>query len=75
MTGHETPTPQEFVEERRDELVSLIRHEDPFIRTIAFAVLLQGGDEADLETVHREIEILSKLGPEAVEKLKEVEAA
>lgn len=53
--------PQRYVQENRDELLELIMHGDPFIRTVGLAILYKGGQKADIDTVIRELELLKKL--------------
>ena len=51
----------EYVDEHQEELRALVRNGDPFIRTLALAVLIRGGGQADLELVKKEIQLAQKL--------------
>lgn len=55
---------RQYVKENRKDLMKLIRHEDTFIRALGFAILLEGGDQMDIEMVKRELELLQKLDEE-----------
>lgn len=64
MPGESLTPPQQYVQENRDDLMLLIQHGDEFIRTCALAVLIKGGDEADIEKAKRELELLQEVGDE-----------
>jgi len=51
----------EYVDEHQEELRALVRNGDPFIRTLALAVLIRGGGQVDLELVEKEIQLAQKL--------------
>ena len=53
--------PQRYVQENRDDLIKLIIHSDPFIRTLGLAILYKDGQRADIDSVIRELEILKDL--------------
>lgn len=50
-----------YVEEHEEELRGLVRNGDPFIRTLALAVLIRGGGRADLELVEKEVQLAQQL--------------
>lgn len=50
-----------YVEEHQKELRALVRNGDPFIRTLALAILIRGGGRADLELVEKEVQLAQKL--------------
>lgn len=64
MRGNDIGAVGAFVRENRDEIMRLIRSDDTFLRAMGFAVLLTGGDEADVELVKRELELLQELDGE-----------
>lgn len=56
MTDPRTPS-QAFVQDHRDKLMHALKHGNETIRAIAFAILLEGGENADVELVERELEL------------------
>ena len=57
------PNPDEYVRENCETLVEVIKHgTDPFVRALAFAALVEFGDDPDLERVRRELDRAEKLG-------------
>lgn len=49
--------PTEYVQENRDLLVHLLMHgDDPFVRALAIAALIEYGNQVDIEDVQRELE-------------------
>jgi len=56
MSNALTPA-QEYVQEHRDDLMYLLRNGDETVRALALAVLLQGGQDADVQLVKRELEL------------------
>lgn len=61
MVDYTSSTAREYVKENRKELIKLIKHDDAFIRTLGLAVLIEAGDEGDIELAKRELELLQKL--------------
>lgn len=63
MTPQDDPRlpAERYVQQHRDDLIKLVKHDDPFIRTLAIAMLYKGGQEAELEQVIRELELLKEL--------------
>ncbi|MCL9815291.1 hypothetical protein [Natranaeroarchaeum aerophilus] len=61
MVDYNSSTAREYVKENRKELIKLIKHDDAFIRTLGLAVLIEAGDEGDIELAKRELELLQKL--------------
>jgi len=53
--------PQRYVQQNRDDLITLIKHGDPFIRTLALTILYESGQEADIDRVIYEPELLKEL--------------
>lgn len=54
----------EYLEENREDVMKMIRHEDSFLRALGFAVLLEGGTTSDIEMTKRELELLEEVGDE-----------
>lgn len=52
---------RKYVKENREELMKLVRHGDPFIRTLGLAALLEGGDKVDLKMAKRELELIEEI--------------
>ena len=55
-----------YVDEHEQELRGLVRNGDPFIRTLALAVLIRGGGQADLELVEKEVQLAQELDEETL---------
>lgn len=53
---------RKYVKENRKDVMKMIRHEDTFLRALGLAVLFEGGEEADIEMVKRELELLEEVG-------------
>lgn len=54
----ETWTSREYVKQNRDDLAHIVRFsDDTYLRAVAAALLIDGGDEPDLEQVKRELEL------------------
>jgi hypothetical protein len=52
-----TPSVDEYVRDNREDLIWILRHGDDLtIRALALAVLLQGGDDPDVDLVIEELE-------------------
>jgi len=66
-------TPERYVDEHRDRLLNLIRHGDPFIRTLALATLVQGGGEGDIQVARQKLDLLAELDPEERAKVMEAD--
>lgn len=52
---------KKYVQDNRKDLMKLIRQDDTFFRALAIAMLLEGGEEVDIEMAKRELELLSEL--------------
>jgi len=52
---------QEFVQENRDGLMYLLKNGDETVRALVIAVLLQAGDDADVQLVERELELYQEV--------------
>lgn len=63
-------TPEEFVEQNRDELMEVLLHGDETLRAIAIAILLEGGKESDISMIKRELDLYQDLSEEARDNLK-----
>lgn len=58
-----------YVDEHRQELRSLVRNGDGFIRTLALAVLIRGGGQADLELAEKELQLAKELDEETLREV------
>jgi len=57
VSGASDIDPDEYVRNNREALVEIIKHgNDPFIRSLALAALVEYGDDPDIEKVRRELE-------------------
>lgn len=72
MTNPESPPdgPREFVKENREELMEILLNGDRTVRAMAIAILLEGGDDADIDLVKRELELYEKLDEEVQDELR-----
>lgn len=52
---------QRYVRNHRDDLMYLLKHGDRTTRALALTVLMEGGHEADIELIERELELAKKL--------------
>lgn len=55
---------RQYVKENREDLMKLVRHEETFLRALAFALLLEAGDDVDVKMAKRELELLEELDEE-----------
>lgn len=62
--------PEEFVSEHRDELMEVLLTGDRTLRTLAIAILLEGGNQTDVALVKRELELFEQLDEEIQSKLR-----
>jgi hypothetical protein len=58
------PPTTKYVQENRDDLMYILKNGDRTLRVLALAVLLEGGREADIELVERELELLQEVDDE-----------
>lgn len=61
--GALTPA-QRYVQEHRDDLLEILKNGDKTARMLAFAVLLDGGRDVDIELVERELQLLQEVDEE-----------
>lgn len=69
-SGSSPSSPEEFVEENRDELMEILLNGDRTLRALAIAILLEGGDDPDIELVKRELELFEELDERVRDELK-----
>jgi hypothetical protein len=55
---------QRYVQEHRDDLLEILKNGDKTARMLAFAVLLDGGRDVDIELVERELQLLQEVDEE-----------
>jgi hypothetical protein len=72
MTESSSPpsSPEEFVDEHREELMEVLLNGDRTLRALAIAILLEGGDEPDVDLVKRELELFEDLDEKVREELR-----
>lgn len=72
MTNSESPPdgPREFVKENREELMEILLSGDRTVRAMAIAILLEGGDDADIDLVKRELELYEELDEKVRDELR-----
>jgi hypothetical protein len=63
-------SPEEFVRENREELMEILLNGDRTLRALAIAILLEGGDDADINLVKRELELYEELDQKVRDQLK-----
>lgn len=63
-------SPEEFVREHREELMEVLLNGDRTLRALAIAILLEGGDDPDIDLVKRELELFEELDEEYREELR-----
>lgn len=57
MGQTDTTDPDQYVRNNTETLVEIIKHgNDPFVRALALAALVEFGGKPDLERVHHELE-------------------
>lgn len=58
MSGQRAPREvREYVRKNRDELAYVLRHgDDLYARACAYALLVRGGDDPDIEQVRQELD-------------------
>jgi len=62
MNQDSAAAPDEYVRKHRDELVQVLKHgNDPFVRSLVLAALVEFGDEPDIAQVKRELENAAEL--------------
>jgi hypothetical protein len=61
---------EEFVKENREELMEVLLNGDRTLRALAIAILLEGGDDADIDLVKRELELYEELDEKVQDQLK-----
>jgi hypothetical protein len=61
---------EEFVKNNREELMEVLLNGDRTLRALAIAILLEGGDGADVELVKRELELYEELDKKVRDRLK-----
>ena len=60
MTEH-IPPAREYLQNNRDDLMTLLKHGDPTLRALAIAVLLECGTEAEIEDVQDELDLYKRI--------------
>lgn len=66
-----TPSnPEEFVSEHREELMEILLNGDRTLRAIAIAILIEGGDDPDIDLVKRELELFEELDEKVRDELR-----
>ncbi|MBB6647911.1 hypothetical protein [Halobellus ruber] len=72
MTESNSPSssPEEFVDEHREELMEILLNGDRTLRALAIAILLEGGDDPDIDLVKRELELFEDLDEKVREELR-----
>jgi hypothetical protein len=72
MTESNSPPsgPKEFVDEHREELMEILLNGDRTLRALAIAILLEGGDDPDIELVKRELELFEELDEKVQDELR-----
>lgn len=53
-----------YVQENREDLLYIMLNGDRTARALAMAVLVEGGESADIELVERELELMKELSDE-----------
>lgn len=62
--------PEEFVSEHREDLMEILLNGDRTLRALAIAILLEGGDKADVDLVKRELELFEELDEQVRDRLR-----
>ncbi len=62
--------PDEFVSEHREELMEILLNGDKTLRALAIAILLEGGDDPDIDLVKRELELFEDLDEKVRDELR-----
>ena len=70
MTESSSTNATEFVNKNRQELMEVLLSGDKTLRALAIAILLEGGDDSDIELVKRELELFEELDERVQEQLK-----
>lgn len=69
--SNSTPSnPEEFVSEHREELMEILLNGDRTLRAIAIAILIEGGDDPDIDLVKRELELFEELDEKVRDELR-----
>lgn len=63
-TNDPRPAVTQYVQDSREDLMYLLKNGDRTTRMLALAVLLEGGQEADVALVEKELELLQEVDDE-----------